>query len=181
MVSLLVCLFVVRLVSHYFCLSQAIKDLLRNAPAIQAEAVRERQAAAAAAEEEAARRQQVQQEQQQQQAEEEARKAEDAAREQREALAEREKEARLAATDNETYTAADLDLVDDDCILASFKAAVHPELLRRIEAEYKIEVKRNNVTKGADAMKGAAATHSSYVVIDACDGLCMTGGMDILL
>ena len=60
MVSLLVCLFVVRLVSHYFCLSQAIKDLLRNAPAIQAEAVRTQQApapAATAKEEEAVRRQ----------------------------------------------------------------------------------------------------------------------------
>ena len=116
-----------------------------------------------------------------QQAGQEAARRLETTREQREALDKREKEARLAATDNETYTAADLDLVDDDCILASFKAAVHPELMRRIEAEYKIEVKRNNLTKGSDSLKGAAASHSTYVPIDACDGLCMTGGIDILL
>ena len=107
--------------SEYACLSQVIKDLLRNAPAIQAEAVRKQQAAVAAAAlaaEDAARRQKEAEEaaHKQREAEDAARvkkEAEEVARKQREVeeAARRAKDAEealvLAATSNFTGLTSD--------------------------------------------------------------------------
>ena len=77
--------------------------------------------------------------------------------------------------DKRTTSSFNSSCLDDTTILQSFLDAIHPNLREQVSRHYKFEVKRNSLTKGDEELKGTAATHPTYIVVDACEGLCITG------